>query len=107
MSSAEKAALAEDRLAACKKYMKVDYPDDDELIAALMDAADRYLEGAGVNRDAAPAMYDLIVHDMTLRTYDGRDDDAEHAATAPLVRSMLTQLKLRCNYGGAADGSGG
>ena len=107
MSSAEKAALAEERLAACKKYMKVDYPDDDEVIAALMDAADRYLEGAGVNRDAAPAMYDLIVHDMTLRTYDGRDDDAEHAATAPLVRSMLTQLKLRCNYGGAADGSGG
>ena len=107
MSSKEKAALAEERLAACKKYMKVDYPDDDELIAALMDAADRYLEGAGVNRDAAPAMYDLIVHDMTLRTYDGRDDDAEHAATAPLVRSMLTQLKLRCNYGGAADGSGG
>lgn len=107
MSSAEKAALAAERLAACKKYMKVDYPDDDALIAVLMDAADRYLEGAGVNRDAAPAMYDLIVHDMTLRTYDGRDDDAEHAATAPLVRSMLTQLKLRCNYGGAADGSGG
>ena len=108
-ASDAQAALAEERLAACKKYMKVDYPDDDELIAALMDAANRYLEGAGVNRDAAPAMYDLIVHDMTLRTYDGRDDDAEHAATAPLVRSMLTQLKLRCQYGeeAAADGSAG
>ena len=101
--------LAAERLDACKRYMKVDYPDDDEVIAALMDAADRYLEGAGVNRDTAPAMYDLIVHDMTLRTYDGRDDDAEHAATAPLVRSMLTQLKLRCQYGeeAAADGSAG
>ena len=100
---------AAERLDACKAYMKVDYAEDDELIAALMDAADRYLEGAGVNRDAAPAMYDLIVHDMTLRTYDGRDDDAEHAATAPLVRSMLTQLKLRCQYGeeAAADGSAG
>ena len=98
---------AAERLDACKAYMKVDYPDDDGLIAALMDAADRYLEGAGVNRDAAPAMYDLIVHDMTLRTYDGRDDDAEHAATAPLVRSMLTQLKIRCNYGGGSDGSTG
>ena len=109
MSSAEKAALAEERLAAGNNYIKVHYPAYDELSAALLDAADRYLEGAGVNRDAAPAMYDLIVHDMTLRTYDGRDDDAEHAATAPLVRSMLTQLKLRCQYGeeAAADGSAG
>lgn len=41
---------------------------------------------------------------MVLRQYDGRDADAEHAATAPLVRAMLTQLKLRCAYGGADDG---
>ena len=107
MTAEEQAALAKERLAACKKYMRVDYDEDDELIAALMDAADRYLAGAGVTRDTAPAMYDLIVHDMTLRTYDGRDGDAAQAATAPLIRSMLTQLKLRCNYGGAADGAGG
>ena len=37
MSSEEKAALAEERLAACKQYMKVDYPDDDELICGFMD----------------------------------------------------------------------
>ena len=44
---------------------------------------------------------------MTLRTYDGRDNDAAQAATAPLIRSMLTQLKLRCQYGeGAADDGG-
>lgn len=107
MTGEEQAALAQARLDACKKYMRVDYGEDDELIAALMDAADRYLAGAGVTRDTAPAMYDLIVHDMTLRTYDGRDGDAAQAATAPLIRSMLTQLKLRCNYGGAADGAGG
>lgn len=104
MTAEEQAALAKERLAACKKYMKVDYEEDDELIAALMDAADRYLAGAGVTREVAPEMYDLIVHDMTLRTYDGRDDDAAQAATAPLIRSMLTQLKIRCQYGeGAAD----
>ena len=107
MTADEQAALAQARLDACKKYMRVDYGEDDELIAALMDAADRYLAGAGVTRDTAPAMYDLIVHDMTLRTYDGRDGAAAQAATAPLIRSMLTQLKLRCNYGGAADGAGG
>lgn len=105
MTAEEKAAL-EERLAACKKYMKVGYEEDDELIAALMDAADRYLTGAGVTREVAPAMYDLIVHDMTLRTYDGRDNDAAQAATAPLIRSMLTQLKLRCQYGEGAAGDG-
>ena len=31
-ASDAQAALAEERLAACKRYMKVDYPDDDELI---------------------------------------------------------------------------
>lgn len=99
--------LAAERLDACKAYMKVDYAEDDELIAALMDAADRYLDGAGIYRDAAPAMYDLIVHDIVLRCYDGRDDDAERAATAPMVRNMLTQLKLRCQYGKEAVQNGG
>lgn len=105
--TAEEKAAQDERLAACKRYMRVDYEEDDELIAALMDAADRYLTGAGVTREAAPEMYDLIVHDMTLRTYDGRDGDAAQAATAPLIRSMLTQLKIRCQYGegAAADGS--
>lgn len=107
MTGEEQAALAQARLDACKKYMRVDYDEDDELIAALMDAADRYLAGAGVTREVAPEMYDLIVHDMTLRTYDGRDNDAAQAATAPLIRSMLTQLKLRCQYGqGASDDDG-
>lgn len=42
MSSEEKAALAEERLAACKQYMKVDYPDDDELICGFMDMCAEY-----------------------------------------------------------------
>ena len=31
MTGEEQAALAKERLAACKKYMKVDYDEDDEL----------------------------------------------------------------------------
>lgn len=109
MSSAEKAALAEERLAACKKYMKVDYPDDDELICGFMDMADEYLAGAGCVREASPAMYDIICYAMTLNLYDGRASDAQQAAESvpKIARQFLTQLKLRCNYGGAADGSGG
>lgn len=109
MSSGEKAATAEDRLAACKKYMKVDYPDDDELICGFMDMADEYLAGAGCVREASPAMYDIICYAMTLNLYDGRASDAQQAAESvpKIARQFLTQLKLRCNYGGAADGSGG
>lgn len=109
MSSAEKTATAEERLAACKKYMKVDYPDDDELICGFMDMADEYLAGAGCVREASPAMYDIICYAMTLNLYDGRASDAQQAAESvpKIARQFLTQLKLRCNYGGAADGSGG
>ena len=109
MSSEEKAALAEERLAACKRYMKVDYPDDDELICGFMDMADEYLAGAGCVREASPSMYDIICYAMVLNMYDGRADDAQQAAESvpKIARQFLTQLKLRCNYGGAADGSGG
>ena len=109
MSSEEKAALAEERLAACKCYMKVDYPDDDELICGFMDMADEYLAGAGCVREASPAMYDIICYAMTLNLYDGRASDAQQAAESvpKIARQFLTQLKLRCNYGGADNGSGG
>ncbi len=109
MSSAEKTATAEERLAACKKYMKVDYPDDDELICGFMDMADEYLAGAGCVREASPAMYDIICYAMTLNLYDGRASDAQQAAESvpKIARQFLTQLKLRCNYGGADNGSSG
>lgn len=111
MSSEEKAALAEERLAACKRYMKVDYTDDDELICGLMDMADGYLTGAGCVREVSPAMYDNICYAMVLNLYDGRADDAQQAAESvpKIARQFLTQLKLRCQYGeeATADGSAG
>nr|WP_300187013.1 head-tail connector protein [uncultured Agathobaculum sp.] len=110
MTAEEKAALAKERLAACKKYMKVDYEEDDELIAALMDANDGYLADAGVRRDVSPARHDLIVHAMTLQMYDARGADTPQQAletVPPVVRQMFNQLKIRCNYGGVDDGAGG
>ena len=109
-ASDAQAALAEERLAACKRYMKVDYPDDDELICGFMDMSDGYLAGAGCVREASPAMYDIICYAMTLNLYDGRASDAQQAAESvpKIARQFLTQLKLRCQYGEeAADGSAG
>ncbi|BFL39407.1 head-tail connector protein [Agathobaculum massiliense] len=101
---------ADERLAACKKYMKVDYDEDDELIAGLMQANDAYLSGAGVRREANPAQHDLIVQAMTLQMYDARGADTPQQAletVPPVVRQMFNQLKFRCNYGGADDGGTG
>lgn len=109
MTAEEKAAL-EERLDACKRYMKVDYDEDDELIAGLMQANDAYLSSAGVRRDVSPAQHDLIVQAMTLQMYDARGTDTPQQAletVPPIVRQMFNQLKIRCNYGGAADGAGG
>ena len=109
MTAEEKAAL-EERLDACKRYMKVDYDDDDELIAGLMMANDAYLSSAGIRREVNEAQHDLIVQAMTLQMYDARGTDTPQQAletVPPLVRQMFNQLKIRCNYGGAADGAGG
>ena len=110
MTAEEQAALGQERLDACKRYMKVDYDEDDELIAGLMQANDAYLSSAGVRRDVSPAQHDLIVHAMTLQMYDARGTDTPQQAletVPPIVRQMFNQLKIRCNYGGADDGAGG
>lgn len=110
MTAEEQAALAQERLEACKRYMKVDYEEDDELIAGLMMANDAYLSSAGVRRDVSPDQHDLIVQAMTLQMYDARGTDTPQQAletVPPIVRQMFNQLKIRCNYGGVADGTGG
>lgn len=93
-------AQAAARLEACKAYLRVDEDADDALILLLLGAACEYLAGAGAVRETAPAQYDLICFAMVLELYDGRCGDAAEAASTPLVRAMLTQLKLRSAYGG-------
>lgn len=77
---------------------------------ALDRADEAYLAGAGIRRDGNEAQHDLIVQAMTLQMYDARGADTPQQAletVPPVVRQMFNQLKIRCNYGGAADGAGG
>ena len=106
MSRKSKQALAEERLAACKGYMRVDYDEDDALIISLMAMADEYLTGAGCVRELRPASYDLVLHAIVLSLYDGRGEDAAGAAqTVPsIARHAMNQLKILCGYGGEPDG---
>lgn len=91
--------IMHDRLSDCKAYMNIDFDDDDTVINSLIYAADCYLVNAGVSRNVDTAMYDLIVNDMVLHMYDGRNEDTKTAATSQIARQMLTQLKFKCSYG--------
>ena len=97
--------ITAERLTFLKQYCKVDYDTDDAVLTSLAEIADDYLTRAGCFREGHEATWDIIVCDMVLRQYDGRDDDVEHAATSTLLRQMLTQLKLVCAFGGASDGN--
>ena len=91
-----------ERLAAVKRYCKIDYSEDDELLAGMLAAAEAYLDGAGCVREG----YDIIAHAMVLEQYEGRCvDNAAQAlqSVPPIVRQMLTQLKLVCAYEGGGS----
>jgi len=86
----------EQRFAALKNYVRVDFDDDDPLLSMLLAVADDYLMAAGIDRVFSPAAYDLASFHMVLALYDGRETDAAHAAATPAVRQIINQLKIRC-----------
>ena len=95
-----------ERLAAVKRYCKIDYSEDDELLAGLLAAVEAYLDGAGCVREGHEALYDIIAHAMVLEQYEGRcvDNAAQALQSVPsIVRQMLTQLKLVCAYEGGGS----
>ena len=77
-----------------------------ERLAGLLAAAEAYLDGAGCVREGHEALYDIIAHAMVLEQYEGRCvDNAAQAlqSVPPIVRQMLTQLKLVCAYEGGGS----
>jgi uncharacterized phage protein (predicted DNA packaging) len=83
------------RLETCKKYMRVDGEDEDEVILSLMSAAQAYLERAGITLERSPAaQYDLALWGLTLHYYDHREAVGNEAAFPIGLRSVITQLKL-------------
>ena len=83
------------RLEACKKYMRVDGEDEDEVILSLMAAAQAYLERAGITPERSPAaQYDLALWGLTLHYYDHREAVGNEAAFPIGLRPVITQLKL-------------
>lgn len=83
------------RLEACKKYMRVDGEDEDDVILSLMSAAQAYLERAGITPERSPAaQYDLALWGLTLHYYDHREAVGNESAFPIGLRPIITQLKL-------------
>ena len=102
------AAARDDRLAACKAYMRIDGDEEDTLITALLDAATGYLTGAGIYRTADnAARYDLAAQGLALYYYDHRDAVGTEAEMPRGLRPLIAQLKLEAAALAAADRYGG
>lgn len=105
MSDAVKRLTAEE-LAAAKAYMRIDTDDEDGVVTTCVLAAQAYLEGAGVPKPDADhpkrSIYDIVCHALALSVYDGRDPVIKGAVVAdnPVLRQMLTQLKLTTPWEG-------
>ena len=99
--------VTQDRLAACKRYARIDECDD-ETVLDLMDMAIEYLAGAGIPEPIEwGKRYALAVNAMTLHYYDHRDDQDAQAAHPQALRVLINQLKLEALVGAVAAASGG
>lgn len=97
-------AVDANKLAACKSYMRVEGSDEDAVIEALYEAAQLYLENAGVREpETYSALYSLAVWSLTLHYYDHRDAVGSEAGIPTQLRPIIDQLKLVAEAGSAAE----
>ena len=84
--------INQDRLKACKLFMKVDIDADDDLIAELMETAVEYLKAAGIP-ESWSYRFTLAVKSLTLFWYDHRADVSTDKVMPPGLRPLINQLK--------------
>lgn len=92
--------LSAQRLKELAEYCRID--EEDALLPLLYDAAEGYLERAGVKRPEgepkAAAQYDLAVNYLVLDGYDHRDTSfGGFAMDNPAFRRLINQLKFGQN----------
>jgi len=60
------------QLEEIKKYIRVDYDEDDDLITTLQTAAEEYLINAGIVNDYSNKLYKLVVLMLIAHWYENR-----------------------------------
>ncbi|MEA5073090.1 MAG: head-tail connector protein [Eubacterium aggregans] len=80
-----------------KKYLRVDYNDDDELIEKFMNAADEELAASidGYDKSVRSASQEIIICAMVMEMYDNRGLNGSNKGYSRMVRSMIDHEKYK------------
>lgn len=83
-------------LERAKKYMHIDYDDDDDIINVCIFAADEYLSGAiGEDFDISSGRAEMLALMVIADLYDNRSStEAVSAKTRTIVENFAQQLRL-------------
>ena len=78
-----------------KSYLRVDFNDEDTLIARLMGVADEYLVSALGNYNRNSERADMLALIVVADLYENRELSSKVSAnTSKLVQSFMLQLQL-------------
>ncbi|OAT74556.1 head-tail connector protein [Parageobacillus thermoglucosidasius] len=89
-----------------KKWLRIDFSEDDALLTTLISAAEEYLKNAtGITYDSASHLAKLFCMTLIADWYENREMIGKATdQTRPIIQSILTQLTY--SYGGDSDESG-
>jgi uncharacterized phage protein (predicted DNA packaging) len=89
-----------------KKWLRIDFSEDDALLTTLISAAEEYLKNAtGITYDSANHLAKLFCMTLIADWYENREMIGKATdQTRPIIQSILTQLTY--SYGGDSDESG-
>ena len=84
-------------LETVKQYLRVDFPDDDQLIGIMMDTAKQYIrDGIGTFEETSPK-HNMILLAVVAHLYENRQFQGQSAGKIMhIIRSMMWQERL--NY---------
>lgn len=83
-----------------RAYARIEDDEPDELVTSLIDAAEAYLDNAGISPITADdSLYKLAVAGIVLHWHDNRCavDGSAPPDFEPGIRKIINQLKINCS----------
>ena len=79
-----------------KKYLRIDFDDDDEIINIVMSAAEEYIKGAVGRFDVSSGRMQLLYLNLISAMYEQRmfTVDTANEKVSAIISSMILQLQL-------------
>lgn len=85
----------EDLVEGVKRYGKIEFEPDEEIIP-LIGAAIDTLEGAGVSRESTSDLYVLAIKRLAMHYYENREEITTVTGQMPMgMNWMITHLRLK------------